>query len=148
MSRRISGVLLAMLLLPSCGDEPTVEQQIIGVITEMEQLAEAGKRGAFMDKVAGDFSGQLGVLTRDEFRRFMIMQWNQNLKLHAQLFPIRVRKLGPGMAAADFRALITGGRGLIPERGQLYQIETTWMADGDDWLLVSANWDPVYLEAR
>ena len=146
MTRRIGGALLALLLLSACGDEPTVEQQIIGVITEMEQLAEEGKRGAFMSRVAGDFSGQLGVLTRDEFRRFMIMQWNQNLKLHAQLFPIRVRKLGRGMAAANFKALITGGRGLIPERGQLYQIETTWKKDGDDWLLVSAKWDPVRLD--
>ncbi len=147
MSRRVVGGLLALLVLSSCGDEPTVEQQIIGVITEMEQLMEAGKRGAFMEKVADDFSGQLGMLTRDEFRRFMIFQWNQNQRLHAQLFPIRVRKLGPGAAAADFRAFITGGRGFIPERGQLYQFETTWLKDGDDWLLLSANWDPVRLDA-
>ncbi len=148
MSRRLVGGLLALLLLSSCGDEPTVEQQIIGVITEMEQLMEAGKRGAFMEKVADDFSGQLGMLTRDEFRRFMIFQWNQNQRLHAQLFPIRVRKLGPGAATADFKALITGGRGFIPERGQLYQFETTWLKDGDDWLLLSANWDPVRLDAN
>ena len=146
MTRGIAGALLALLLLSSCSDDPTVEQQIIGVITEMEQLAEEGKRGAFMGRVAGDFNGQLGVLTRDEFRRFMIMQWNQNLRLHAQLFPIRVRELGPGMAAANFKALITGGRGLIPERGQVYQIKTTWLQDGDDWLLVSANWEPVRLD--
>jgi len=147
MTRRIAGTVLALLLLSSCSDEPTLEQQIIGLITEMEQLMESGKRGAFMKKVAEDFSGQLGALTRDEFRRFMIMQWNQNQRLHAQLFPISVRKLGPGMAAANFKALITGGRGLIPERGQLYQFETTWLKNGDDWLLLSANWDPVRLEA-
>ena len=146
MNRFTTGLLLLVLLLAACGDEMTIEQQIIATIEEMEQRAEAGERAAFMEMVAGDFSGQLGSLTKFQFQRLMIMQWNQHNRLHAQLFPIFVRELGPGMAAADFNALITGGRGLLPESGELYSIETHWMLDGDDWLLVSAEWEPARIK--
>jgi len=146
MTRCLAFVILMLAILASCSEELSLEQQIIGTINEMEQLAEEGKRGAFIDKVAGEFSGQLGVMSKEEFNRFMIMQWNRNNKLHAQLFPISVRSLGPGMAAADFNGLITGGRGLLPERGQLFHFETTWLEDDGEWLLVTANWEPVRME--
>jgi hypothetical protein len=139
----LTPLLAAAFLLAACGDEPSVEQQIIGVITEMEALGEAGERRAFMKLVDDDFQGQQGRMARDDFQRFMVLQWNQNQKLHAQLFPIRVEPMDGDLAQARFRALITGGRGLIPERGELYQIETTWRKHGSDWLLLEANWVPV-----
>ena len=143
MIRKVFIVCLVASLQVSCGEEPTLEQQIIGTINEMEELAEEGKRRPFMAMVAADFSGQSGIMTKDEFQRFMIMQWNVNQRLHFQLGPIHVYSAGPGMATAEFRGLITGGRGLIPDRGQFYEFHTSWLLDGDDWLLRSANWDPV-----
>ena len=73
---RLAVTVLTLFLLISCSGEPTVEQQIIATINEMKQLAEEGKRRPFMDMVAGDFNGQLGALTKDEFHRFMVFQWN------------------------------------------------------------------------
>ena len=143
MTRVFIIALLALVLLNACKDELSLEQQIIATILEMEELAEAGDRADFMKLVAKDFNGQLGILDKGEFRRFMIMQWNVHQRLHAQLFPISVRSLGEGMAAAEFKALITGGRGLIPDSGQLYSFETRWLQDGNDWLLASARWEPV-----
>ena len=135
----------ALCLLVACGEELTVEQQIIRTINTMEALAEAGERGDFMDLVAGEFDGQLGRMTKEEFNRFMVMQWNENSKLHAQLGAITVRELGPGLATAEFPGLITGGRGLLPERGQLFEFTTRWILQDDQWLLVSASWDPVVI---
>lgn len=141
-------LLAVAFLLAACGDERSLEQQIIGVITEMEELAEAGERRAFMNFVDDEFRGQQGRMARDDFHRFMILQWNRNQRLYAQLFPIRVEPLDRDLARARFRALITGGRGLIPERGELYQIETTWRRHGSDWLLLEASWVPVREERR
>lgn len=146
MKSRLAALWAAAFLVAACGDTRTTEQRIIAAITEMEELAEAGERGAFMDRVHEAFAGQGGALTRDEFNRFMIMQWNQNQRLEARLFPIRVIDDWEGQASASFRALITGGRGLIPERGQVFEITTTWRLDGGEWLLYRAEWDPVALE--
>jgi hypothetical protein len=135
--------LAAMLALSACGEEPTLEQQIIGVINEMETLAEAGERGAFMDRVDEAFAGQQGTLLREEFRRYLVLQWNQHQRLYAQLFPISVQAEGRNHARARFKALVTGGRGMLPDRGELYQIDTTWRKVDGDWLLLSADWVPV-----
>ena len=146
MARSLTLALLAALLFTSCSDELTLEQQIIAAVTQMEALAEDGDRRGFMDMVAGDFSGQLGSLSKDEFRRFMVIQWNEYRRLQAQLFPIHVRELGPGKAAADFKALITGGPGLLPDSGQVYNIRTRWTLLDGEWLLESADWDPTGFE--
>ena len=137
---------LCLAVLASCEEELSVEQQIILTINEMEALAEAGERKKFMKHVAGEFSGQLGRMSKAEFNRFMILQWNENQKLHAQLGPITVRELGLGRASADFGGLITGGRGLLPERGRMLQFETSWILEDDEWLMESATWDPIRLD--
>ena len=135
---------LCLLLIGGCADEPTLEQQIIGVIGEMEGNAETGERKAFMDRVADAFSGQQGTLNYTDFQRFMFYQWNQNRRLHAQLFPIAVtRGDAPNLARARFKVLVTGGSGWLPERGQLYQVETEWVSEGSDWQLLAADWVPV-----
>ena len=135
--------ILFVALTAACSEELSVEQQIIGTISKMEAHAEAGERRPFMNMVDDDFSGQQGILSWDEFQRFMIMQWNVNQRLHAQLGPISVFELGPDSAGADFQGLITGGRGLIPERGRFFQFNTTWVRSGGDWKLATARWTPV-----
>jgi hypothetical protein len=146
MIARLICACLLVLALFACGEELSVEQQIIRTINEMEALAEAGERRDFMEFVAGEFDGQLGRLTKEEFRRFMVLQWNENQRLNAQLGPISVTELGEGMAAADFSGLITGGRGLLPERGQMFNFETSWLMIDGQWQLVSAVWEPIRLD--
>jgi hypothetical protein len=49
------------------------------------------------------------------------------------------------MASAHFRILVTGGGGLLPDRGQLFDVETHWLRDGSDWKLDKADWKAVRL---
>jgi len=146
---RYAGLFLTLLLMPglfACSQPLTLEQQIIAVIREMETRIEAGERRPFMRHVADDFNGQNGQLTRDELRLLVIRQLNQYERLHAQLFPIHVSESGEETARASFRVLITGGPGLIPESGQVYDFETHWFKQGDEWMLFSASWTPVPLD--
>jgi hypothetical protein len=138
--------LIPLLGLVACGQAPTTEQQIISVIREMETRIEAAERRPFMSHVAEDFSGQGGSLNRNELNRLVIYQLNEYRRLNAQLFPIRVSETGEGTAGAQFRALVTGGENLIPDSGQFYDFDTHWKLVGDEWLLVSADWDPVPLD--
>lgn len=143
MNRRIFLTLTTCFLLSACSDEPTVEQQVIAAILEMEEYVENAQRGEFMDMITEDFTAQDATLGRNEFRQFMFLQWNQNQRLYAQLFPIKVYEQAFGGASAHFRALITGGSGFLPERGELYEIETTWKKVDGKWLMASANWKGV-----
>ncbi len=133
--------LLAALLLVACGEELSVEQQIIATLRTMEEAAETGEHFQFMGYVAESFGGQQGSMDRREFHRFMIFQINQNRRLHAQFFPIYVQESGTDLASANFRLLVTGGGSLLPERGQLFEVETHWVRDGSDWMLEKADWE-------
>ena len=137
--------VLATLLLVACGEKLSVEQQIIATLQVMEEAAEQGEHFEFMGYVADSFSGQYGSMDRREFHRFMIFQINQNRRLHAQFFPIHVQESGEDLASAHFKLLVTGGAGLLPESGQLFEVETQWLRDGSDWMLEKADWEAVQL---
>ena len=137
--------LLAILVLAGCAEKLSVEQQIIATLRTMEADAEAGNHLDFMANIADAFKGQQGSLDRREFHRFMIYQINQHRRLQAQFFPIYVTETGEGQASARFKILVTGGAGLLPESGQLFEVETRWIRDGGDWLLSGAEWEAVRL---
>ena len=143
--RLILGAALAVLLLAACSKELSVEQQIIATLRNMEYAAEEGQHLEFMSYIADSFGAQQGSMDRREFHRFMIFQINQNRRLQAQFFPIYVEDQKDGLASAHFRLLVTGGAGLLPESGQLFEVDTSWLRDGGDWQLINANWEPVRL---
>lgn len=133
------------MALASCGKKLTVEQQVIATLRHMESAAEEGRHLDFMENVADDFSAQQGSMGRLEFHRFMIFQINQHRRLQAQFFPIYVTENSDDSASARFKLLVTGGAGLLPESGQLFEVETEWIRDGGDWLLRGAAWEAVNL---
>ena len=141
--RTAVSVLLAVSLLAACGEELSIDQQIIATLRNMEYAAEEGEHFEFMSYVADSFSAQQDSMDRREFHRFMIFQINQNRRLQAQFFPIYVQETGEDMASAHFRILVTGGGGLLPDRGQLFEVETNWLRDGGDWMLEKADWQAV-----
>ncbi len=140
--RRLALATLAplLLLLAACGPSGTIEDQVRDRITAMEAAGEAGERLAFMGFVADGFQAQGNSMSRDDFRRFMFLQMNQQRRIQAQLFPITVDVPGPNLAIARFKALVTGGGGLIPDDGQLFDVETEWVFEDGDWLLWRADW--------
>ena len=143
--RAVLSTILTGLLLVACGENLSVEQQIIATLRNMEEAAEKGEHFEFIGYVADSFTGQYGSMSRLEFHRFMIFQINQNRRLRAQFFPIYVQDLGKDQASAHFRILVTGGAGMLPENGQLFEVETEWIRSSGDWMLNSADWVPVHL---
>jgi hypothetical protein len=144
----VFSVVITALLLVACSKTPSVEQQIIATLRSMEVAAEEGKHFEFMGYVADSFGAQQGSMDRREFHRFMIFQINQHRRLHAQFFPIYVQELDIDHASANFSLLVTGGGGLLPESGQLFEVETQWLRDGGDWMLEAADWEAVQLPDR
>ncbi len=143
-ARRLSTLLLFLsCLLVACGESSSIQDQVRARISAMEAAGEAGERGAFMDFVAEGFEAQNGSMTRDDFRRFMFLQISRQRRIQAQLFPITVDILGGNLAEARFKVLVTGGAGLIPEEGQLFDVSTQWAFEDGDWVLWRADWHAV-----
>jgi hypothetical protein len=143
--RSFLSLALAVLILAACAEKLSVEQQIIATLRSMEYAAEEGQHLEFMTYIADSFGAQQGSLDRREFHRFMIFQINQHRRLQAQFFPIFVTETGKDTASARFKILVTGGAGLLPESGQLFEVYTSWIREDSDWLLSEADWEAVRL---
>jgi hypothetical protein len=161
LGRLLGSLFILLAVSSSCSEQLTVEQAVISTIREMEARVEDGERRAFMNLVAEDFDGQDGQFNHQRLNAFMIVQFRQHERAHAQLFPITVTAEDTGneeigskeggneearAAVAKFRALIIGGPGWIPERGRLLEFNTRWREIEGEWLLVSAQWEDVILE--
>jgi hypothetical protein len=134
--------LLLVHILAACSPAMSVEQQVITVIRDMEEHIEAGERRPFMEYVSAEFAGQNRAMTRDQLNALVLYQLHQHQRVHAQLFPIQVTTGIPGEAEARFSALLTGGRGWLPDNGQVYEFITRWRHQDDKWVLISAQWKP------
>lgn len=134
-----------MFLLVSLGvtgcSKPAPEQGLRDSVQQMEQAAIKKDTSAFFEFFAEDFSGSDG-LDRDNFHRYIQLIWLQHKDIGVQTGPLDV-KLMEDRASVDFTVALTGGQGLIPDQGQVYQVQTGWRLDGDDWKLISATWKPV-----
>ena len=96
-----------------------------------------------MAHVSDSFSAQQGTWAREQFRAFLLLQINRHERIRAQMFPIDVRLLNAEEGIAEFNALLTGGRGLLPEEGRLYHFETVWRQVDGEWQLLEVDWRPV-----
>jgi len=130
-------LLAAALLLPACKHTPP-EQALRETIAKMQAAGEARDMDALFDPIAEDFAGAQGM-DRKEFRRYMTLVSMRQASVGVTLGPVDVKLFGD-RATAKFTAAITGGPGFLPNQAQIYEIETGWRLEGDDWQLISARW--------
>jgi len=131
---------LFMLVMVAGCDRTPPEKALRNTITTMIEASEAHKIGTLMKHVDADFDGQNGEYDRKQlysFLRFLILR---NAVIHVLVTDTRIELRKTQYATATLKVLLTGGAGLIPERGRQMTIVTGWRNDGD-WKLVNATWD-------
>lgn len=132
--------VVGLLALTACGAPPPAEQQIEATIAAMEQALEAGEVGEFMDPIADDFIAENGGLDRRALGFLIRRERLARERIAVTRFDTEVELVSETRATAVFRALATGGSGLLPDEGQLWRIETAWRLDGGEWRMISAGW--------
>lgn len=141
---RIAAVGATILLaLVACGPSTPDEEQIRAELRGMaDALAESDVRGV-LAPLADDFSGVTWNMDQRAARLMLQRELRAREQLRARLFDIEVEMRGEGRAMASFQVVLTGGSGLIPETGRWYRVDSGWRRDGNDWKMVSAEWEPV-----
>ena len=134
----IALVATVCLLLSACRSTPP-EVALRKTIADMQAAAEQHKTSKFMDSVAEDFGGPQGM-TRKDLQRFLIGISMQNRDVGTTIGPLDIKIIGE-RATVTFTLGASGGSGgLLPDRAQVYQVETGWRMESGDWKLISANW--------
>lgn len=135
--------LVAMLLalsLAACG-RPDPEVALRETLAAMQQAMEARDASALIAPVAEDFIGS-GGLDRDGLQRMARAQLLRNASIGARMGSLDVELFGE-RARVRFTVVLTGGSGgLLPESGQIYDVDTGWRLDDGQWRLISAAWQP------
>jgi len=106
----------------------------------MQAAAEAHDADALFEPIAEDFAGSEGM-DLQAFRRYVTVIGLRNQKVGVQLGPLDAKLFGQ-RATVSFTAALSGGANWLPERAQVYQVETGWRLEAGEWKLISAKWTP------
>ena len=131
--------IAAALLLAGCAkDDP--EQAVRAQVDALQAAIDARDAGDIEALLAEDFVGNDG-LDRRGAKQLAAGVFLRHREVAAKVGPVSVEVRGNGDAIARFSVLATGGSGgLLPEQGQLYQLETGWRQADGEWKLVNASW--------
>lgn len=131
--------LATVLLLGACA-RSTPEERLRGAIAGMQDAIEQRDASAIGEVIADDFIGPEGM-DRDGARRMAQVMFLRFRDVGVTLGPLDVELRGEG-ATVRCTAALTGGAGVLPESGQVYDLETGWRLEEGEWRLVNASWNP------
>ena len=109
-------------------------------VQALQGAIDARDAGAVHALLADDFIGNDGLDKRGA-RQLAAGVFLRYRDVAARLGPVEVELRGDADAIARFTVLATGGSGgLLPERGQVYAVQTGWRRVDGEWRLRSAQW--------
>ncbi len=122
----------------------TPEQAVRHQLEALQSAIDARDAGAVHDLLAEDFVGNRGMDRRGA-RQLAVAVFLQHRDVGARLGPVTVELRNATEATATFSVLATGGNGgVLPESGQVFEVETGWRLVEGDWRLLNARWSPEF----
>ena len=140
--RFFAWALLGACLLAAACSRSSPEQAVRKQVEAMQSAIDARDAGAVNNLLADDFVGNEG-LDKRAARQLAVGMFLRYRDVSAKLGPATVELRGERDAIARFSVLATGGSGgLLPDSGQVYEVETGWRLVDGDWKLLNASWKP------
>lgn len=130
---------MALLVLAACARTPP-EEKLRATVAGMQAAIEQRDASSLQDAIADDFIGPDG-LDREGARRMAQLMFLRYRDVGVTLGPLDI-DLRDQHATVRCTAAITGGAGVLPESGQVYDVETGWRLEDGEWRLVNASWRP------
>ena len=128
---------LAALLSACARSDP--EREIRSTIASMAESVEKRDPAVFLDAVAEDFSRESGAFGKQDAKRTLLAAYLRNEKINVSAVVTDVRVEGD-RAFAKVRVMAIGGAGLLPERGQTWDFDSTWRRERGQWKVFNAEW--------
>lgn len=132
------GCAFALALVAACGRSDP-EREIRATVARMAQSVEQRDPSVFLDAVAEDFTRESGAFGKQDARRTLLAAYLRNEKISVSAVVTEVRVEGD-RAYAKVRVIATGGAGLLPERGQIWDFDSAWRRERGQWQVFNAEW--------
>lgn len=136
---RVILLSVVVFLFAACS-RTSDEQRIRATMAAMQQAMESRDPRAFMAHITDDFVGNDAEFDRNALANLLRIEVLRNDSIGATLGPIDIEMQGD-RAKARLVATFTGGSGgVLPERGSIYAITSSWKRQGGEWRCYSATW--------
>lgn len=133
-------ILIGLMVLVAGCSRTTDEQRIREAMAGMQQAMQNRDPRAFMAHVTDDFVGNDADFDRAALANLLRIEVLRNDSIGAALGPIDI-EMQDDRAKAHVVATFTGGSGgMLPERGSIYTITSSWKRQGSQWRCYSATW--------
>jgi hypothetical protein len=141
MRKLFTGLFFVLfgLSLAGCGDSAD-EANIRSNMQAMREAIQNHDKDGFMKYVAPRYRGQYHG-NRPVLERFVIQQLKKHKKIYIYMADTSI-EIKDGIARVIFYAGTAGGPDQVPERGQLYKVQTNWKQFSGHWQLTNARWRP------
>lgn len=136
--------MVLQLLISGCQQSPP-EEAIKAALAELEEAVEAGDTSTIMDRLSDSAVIHRGeTMDRPTLQRTLMGLFFRYPKRQLTLAGIRIDVAPNGKTArARFTALVWGGRNVLPDNADSYQVDSHWVLDGD-WKIESLDSERVY----
>ena len=131
-------LVFASWFMTGCSESPA-EDVIKSHVKALAEAIETKQTESAVDFFHDNFVTEKGQ-DKQWVQRTMLLHTIRHDKIQLVLSNISVELLDTHTSRAVFHVLATGGRGLIPDQGSAYRMETEWRLEGGDWQLVFAKW--------
>lgn len=134
----VSALLVTSALLVACARSDP-ERELRETIGAMAAAIEKRDPGVFLEVLADDFTRESGAFGKHDAKRVLAGALLRNEKISVTAVVTDVRIEGE-RAFAKVRVVATGGAGLLPERGQIWEFDSAWRREGGRWRVFNAEW--------
>ncbi|MGB1220740.1 MAG: hypothetical protein ACPG43_04330 [Alcanivoracaceae bacterium] len=131
-------------MLAACSSPDPAEQGVAEALERISDAVEAKDSKAVMGEIDEDFT--LRRTGREDLNHFLagrtlrhLLDRYRDITVVTSGLDVTQDPLRDDLAHVRFNVLVTGGQGrLLPERGELYRIDSQWRHDGQ-WRLLQAT---------
>lgn len=134
-------ILLLAGLLPGCGKQDP-GSALEAAAMALEQGISQRQPKAVMKLLHQDFTGNQGLDRQAAHQQMLALFLRyQNICVLVVNRQCQLDKGFYDRGHCSARVGISGAQGLIPERAELYRVETVWQLQGKDWQLLRLEWE-------
>lgn len=136
-------LLLGSLSLFSCSEPNELDilnQRIDGLVSAIENHSEQGIK----DFLAKDFSTPNTSTTKGLNKTQFFLFTRYHFKRNKNILVTVVEKdlsLNNNQADVTAKVLLIGASEWLPERGQLYKVDSRWKKESGDWVMSRLRWE-------
>lgn len=144
MSKACRHACLIILLSPvlfACSKPQSDEKQIASAIEQMQQVAEQKQLRPVMQYFTHDFQGKR-QMNKAALQARIYFHFRQNPRVKVYVSNVDIQ-LDESQARVSCHLLVTGSQDVMPDKGRLYRVESSWRKDKGEWRIFQADWEDI-----